>query len=395
MASHNAPHEHADSFFVDSDYSVDAFRQLVGRTTAADDVPRAASVQRNVPVYDGSTFASINRNPVDRRELLGELAWVLAHGPGVFAVTGALGSHNRLDEVTEIFQTIIAEQHEAGKATYTHFAKAGSNDRIWNSHEKLAVRSPEVFAAYYSADAIALGCEAWLGPHYQISAQVNRVNPGGEAQAPHRDYHVGFYDAAEMDRFPRHVHLMSQGLTLQAAVAHTDMPLESGPTMLLPFSQLFDSGFIASYRDDFRDVFHEFKVQLPLKAGDMVFFNPALMHGAGANRVEGFERIANLLQVSSAFGRTMETMSPDLTALAVYPHLADLPDERARENVIAAACEGYAFPTNLDRDPPIGGLAPESQADMIRTAVAKGLSIDEVTEVLAERAARREGWPGR
>ncbi len=392
MASYTAAGKYTDSYFVESDYSIDAFRELIGRTITPDDVPFAVSVARNVPIYDGGAFAAINRSSVDRRALMGELAWVLGKGPGVFAVSGALGSTNRLDEATEVFQAIISEQHAEGKAIGDHFARAGSNDRIWNSHEKLAERSPEIFAAYYTADAIALGCEAWLGPHYQISAQVNRVNPGGDAQAPHRDYHVGFYDADEMDRFPRHVHLMSQGLTLQAAVAHTDMPLESGPTMLLPFSQLCDAGFIASYRDDFREAFHEFKVQLPLRAGDMVFFNPALMHGAGANRVEGFQRIANLLQVSSAFGRTMETMTPDRTALAAYPFLAAL-DDRARENVIAAACEGYAFPTNLDRDPPIGGLAPESQTDMIRSAVAKGWSIEQVTDMLAARGARREGWP--
>ena len=124
-----------------------------------------------------------------------------------------------------------------------------------------------------------------------------------------------------MDRFPRHVHLMSQALTLQGAVAHTDMPLESGPTMLLPYSQLSHAGFIASLRDDFREVFHEYKVQLPMKAGDVAFFNPAVFHGAGANVTTDFQRMNNLLQVSSAFGRTMETMNPDLTALAVYPYL--------------------------------------------------------------------------
>ena len=66
-----------------------------------------------------------------------------------------------------------------------------------------------------------------------------------------------------MDRFPRHVHLMSQGLTSQSAVAHTDMSLESGPTMLLPFSQRCHAGFIAALRPDFQAVFHEFKVQAP------------------------------------------------------------------------------------------------------------------------------------
>ena len=106
---------------------------------------------------------------------------------------------------------------------------------------------------------------------------------------------------------------------MQGAVAHTDMPLESGPTMLLPFSQLCDAGFIAALRPEFREVFHEHKVQLPLTKGDVVFFNPALMHGAGANVTTDFHRINNLLQVSSAFGRTMETMNTDLTTLAVVP----------------------------------------------------------------------------
>jgi ectoine hydroxylase-related dioxygenase (phytanoyl-CoA dioxygenase family) len=161
--------------------------------------------------------------------------------------------------------------------------------------------------------------------------------------------------------------------------------------MLLPFSQLSHAGFIASLRDDFREVFHEFKVQLPMKAGDVAFFNPALFHGAGANVTTDFQRMNNLLQVSSAFGRTMETMNPDLTALAVYPYLLELEDEQARENVIAAACEGYAFPTNLDKDPPIGGLAPASQSDLVRTAVAGRWPIERLHTEFAARNARRAG----
>ncbi len=379
------------SWLVDSDYDIDAFRELVTQKTDHADVPQAMTIERNIPIYDGESFHDIARDAVRRRDLIGELAWTLGHGPGVFAVQRGLTEENRLSEATDIFNAIIAEQHAAGRAVGDHFAKPGSNDRVWNSHEKLAERAPDVFAAYYSADAIALGCEAWLGPHYQISAQVNRVNPGGTAQSPHRDYHVGFYAPEEMERFPRHVHLMSQALTLQGAVAHTDMPLESGPTMLLPFSQLSHAGFIASLRDDFREVFHEFKVQLPMKAGDVAFFNPALFHGAGANLTSDFQRMNNLLQVSSAFGRTMETMNPDLTTLALYPHLLQMDDERARENVIAAACEGYAFPTNLDKDPPIGGLAPASQADMVRTAVAERWPIERLRAELVARNERRAG----
>lgn len=382
------------SWLGDSDFDLDAFRELVARSTDPSDVPNAMAIERNIPIYDGSALHDVARDPQRRRQLLGELAWVLGRGPGVAAIQGGLTEANRLSEATAVFQEMIAEQHAAGRAVGDHFAKPGSNDRVWNSHEKLAARAPEVFVAYYSADAISIGCEAWLGPHYQISAQVNRVNPGGTAQAPHRDYHVGFYGPEEMERFPRHVHVMSQALTLQGAVAHTDMPLESGPTMLLPFSQLCHAGFIASLRDDFREVFHDAKVQLPLRAGDVVFFNPALMHGAGANVTDGFQRMANLLQVSSPFGRTMETMNTDLTSLAAYPYLLDIADERTRENVIAAACEGYAFPTNLDRDPPLGGLAPPSQADIVRRAVAERWPLERLRAEFEARNARRAALEG-
>src|SRR5437667_42928 len=71
-------------------------------------------------------------------------------------------------------------------------AKPGANDRVWNALEKLAVREPRVFAEYYANDVIALVSTAWLGPAYQVTSQVNVVNPGGAAQVPHRDYHLGF-----------------------------------------------------------------------------------------------------------------------------------------------------------------------------------------------------------
>jgi len=139
---------------------------------------------------------------------------------------------------------------------------------------------------------------------------------------------------------------------------------------------------------------YEFKVQLPLTKGDVVFFNPAVMHGAGANVTSDFHRINNLLQVSSAFGRTMETMTPELTTLAAYPQLLEIDDERTRENVIAAACEGYAFPTNLDFDPPLGGLAPPSPADTVRRAVAERWPIERLHKELDEHKLRRRGLAG-
>ena len=100
-----------------------------------------------------------------------------------------------------------------------HFAKAGSNDRVWNALEKHCLFDPENFARYYGSDCIAMAAEAWLGRGYQVTAQVNRVNPGGTAQKPHRDYHLGFMLPSQTLAFPRHVHAMSPFLTLQGAVA--------------------------------------------------------------------------------------------------------------------------------------------------------------------------------
>ena len=42
------------------------------------------------------------------------------------------------------------------------------------------------------------------------------------------------------------------------------------------------------------------------------------------------------------------------------------------DNAIAARAEGYAFPTNLDRDPPVGGMAPKTQQDFNREALKEG-----------------------
>ena len=79
---------------------------------------------------------------------------------------------------------------------------------------------------------------------------------------------------------------------------------------------------------------------------------------AGHTRTKDIKRMANLLQVSSAYGRAMESMDRAAMSAILYPTLRKMklsPGEIS--NVIAACAEGYAFPTNLDRDPPIGGLA--------------------------------------
>ena len=169
------------------------------------------------------------------------------------------------------------------------------------------------------------------------------------------------------------MHRLSPALTLQGAVAHVDMPLETGPTLYLPHSQKYPGGYLVADRDDFRACFAEHHVQLPLAKGDAAFFNPALLHGAGTNRTADVRRMANLLQISSAFGRAMEAVDRARVSRAVLPALRRMRAAGAVEghlrNAVAAAAEGYAFPADLDRTPPVDGLAPPSQADLLLRAV--------------------------
>ena len=349
----------------------ETFRQIVGQTADPADTPHAAEVVRNIPIYDGAAVdAAAAAVPARRQALMEEWAHVFANGAGIIVIRQGLADHAVIDRASVLFEEIIAEEKRSAKGGGDHFAKPGANDRIWNALEKHCLADPANFAAYFSSNSIALAAEAWLGPASQMTAQVNRVNPGGAAQTPHRDYHLGFMSAARMAQFPAHIHAVSPTLTLQGAIAHCDMPVETGPTMLLPFSQQVFEGYLAFSRPEFQAHFAAHHVQLPLNKGDLVFFNPAVMHGAGTNHTADRFRMVNLLQVSSAFGRAMETVNRTRMLRALYPALR-VARGVTLENVIAASAEGYPFPTNLDSNPPLGGLAPKTQADFLREALAQ------------------------
>ncbi|MGO4604065.1 phytanoyl-CoA dioxygenase family protein [Terrabacter sp. 2YAF2] len=361
----------------------DLLEVLAARTDLAD-YPHATRVEQEVLVYDWATLRHTAADDASRRDVQAELARALSDGPGIVVLAGAFDAEP-LDRATAAFERMIAAQHASGAAAGDHFAKPGANDRIWNALEKLAVADPEAFVDYYANDAVALAAQAWLGPGYQVTSQLNVVNPGGAGQTVHRDYHLGFQSAQTCAAYPAHVHALSQVLTLQGAVAHVDMPVESGPTLYLPHSQKYAHGYVAYQQPQFQDYFVAHHVQLPLSAGDAVFFNPALFHAAGTNHTTDVRRMANLLQVSSAFGRAMETVDRARVVQAVYPALRAARDSgmprREVENVVAASAEGYAFPTNLDRDQPIDGMSPQTQAHL----VIEGLDADLPAEDLDRR----------
>ena len=354
------------------------FTALIEQTMRSEQAPHAVAIEKNIPIYDMANLRTGFENDRTRREIMAEWAQVLRTGAGVLALKGAYADTRVLDAATAIYEGIIAQEKQCTVGGGDHFAASGANDRIWNSLQKLCEASPEVYLDYFANTAIAAVCEAWLGPNYQMTAQVNLVHPGGAAQQAHRDYHLGFQTAEVSAFYPAHVHDVSPILTLQGAVAHCDMSLESGPTKLLPFSQTYRPGYAAWRRDDFRALFEERHVQLPLAKGDAVFFNPALFHAAGANSSRDIHRFVNLLQVSSAFGRAMETIDRDMMCKLLFPHAARARHENRLSTAelsaaIAATAEGYSFPTNLDRDPPKNGLAPETQAALFGRALSEDM----------------------
>ncbi|MGX9988628.1 phytanoyl-CoA dioxygenase family protein [Rhizobium sp. Z1P35] len=393
MKTDNQQKLRADRVWLSEDAcDLDEFRALAEKTTALADYPSASAVEKNVLIYDSRKVMMAAATPEGRRAVLAEICDAFGEGPGVVVFKRAYEDTGIIGRASVIFDAIIEEQHRTSTGGGDHFAKPGANDRIWNSLEKHCLADPANFAEYYGNAIIALASEAWLGPSYQMTAQVNRVNPGGSAQSAHRDYHLGFQSSKVIEQFPAHVHRLSPVLTLQGAVAHCDMPLESGPTLFLPHSQTYVPGYLALKRQEFRDYFETNHVQLPLEKGDVVVFNPALFHAAGTNRSADIKRVANLLQISSAFGRAMETVNRERMSARLFPALKALqgrlsPKEIA--NAVAACAEGYSFPTNLDRDPPLGGLAPKTQAQLMHEALREGWSDEAFTAALAEQAGKK------
>jgi len=349
-------------------FDLDDLRSIVEVEVALPDYPLADAVADRALVYRTEELRGGLRDLDQAAAVRNELTRALHDGPGVIVITGAI-EPAVVDRATEVFEQLIADEREAGTGGGDHYAEPGANDRLWNALEKLAVADPEVFVEYHGSDMIDLASLAWLGPGYQITAQVNAINPGGAAQMPHRDYHVGFMTDDVAERYPIHAHRLSSLLTLQGGIAHCYMPPETGATMLLPHSHKYELGYLAWRRPEFIEYFAQHRVQLPLRPGDAVFFSPAMFHAAGHNRTADVHRMANLLQISSAVGRATEAVDRARMVHAVYPRLrarlASGLDRAAAANVVACCAEGYAFPTNLDRDQPVDGLAPPSQADLM------------------------------
>ena len=372
--------------------SLTEFEKLCARRCTAQEYPLAASVTSSIPIYD--LFSHSQDDALRVEELQNEWHHILMCGPGVLVLKNFMKDKDLIDKINTTFDGIIASEASTSKGD--HFAPSGKNSRIWNSFQKHAMHDPESFLSYYSNPWLRHICNAWLGPAYQITAQVNLVRPGGQPQVSHRDYHLGFQTTESCARYPKAMHLASQYLTLQGGIAHSDIPLDSGPTRFLPFTQTFEEGFMAYRLPKFQEYFDRHWVSLPLEKGDAVYFNPALFHAAGENRTSNVERSVNLLQVSSAFGKTMERIDTLAIIEKAFDNLKSKYNSEGMspevEAAIAAISDGYPFPTNLDQRPPApGGMAPESEAEVLSRALRGGWTKKDTIEQL--RISRADSLP--
>jgi len=91
----------------------------------------------------------------------------------------------------------------------------------------------------------------------------------------------------------------------------------------------------------------------------------------------------------------MESLDRESMMLALYPALLkglqqDVLDARDLAAVIAAVADGYAFPTNLDTDPPLHGLAPQTGQQLMLEALNKRWSYEVFEQQVSLMRSKRQ-----
>ena len=263
-------------------------------------------ITKNIPIFNSSNL-NPTKNPgiiqnIDKVKY--EINKILVDGPGILVVKDLI-KKDRIDEVNEKIDSIAKYQNDTKN---DHFS---NNIRIWNFYEKFCILSPQLFVNYFKNPIFDIVFQSFLGPKYQVSSQVNIVKPNSKAQQFHRDYHLGLMSYEEARKFPPNIHTSSKNLSLQCLIAHTNINSINGSTKLIPYSQNNIEGYLDIHSNKEIKKCEKHAVQLDLDKGDVLFFNPAVYHAAGDNQSNN-DRIANILQINSAFSIPMESVNQEL-----------------------------------------------------------------------------------
>ena len=304
----------------EQDCVLEDFRALIEQATDLTAFPTAGAVESKILIYEATHLREATEKETGRQAVQAELARALLDGPGVILVRNAFDP-SVVDRATTVFATLIDEEIAAGKSGGDHFAKPGTNARLWDSLSKLAARDPDVFVDYFSNDVLALVSLAWLGPGYQVTSQVNLVNPGGVAQAVHRDYHLGFMSNERAASFPAHVHRLSPCSPCRVRSPVLTCRLRAGRRSMCPIRRnTFPVTWPGACRNSGSTVRSTTFSCRSAKAMPP-FSTPPFSTPPATTALEDIHRMANLLQISSSFGRAMETIDREAVTNAIYPAL--------------------------------------------------------------------------
>lgn len=298
----------------------------------------SSKVIKSIPIYSNK---SLLNNFNHFKTIKSEFNYHLTRGVGIVVIENLI-NYDVVKSTNQEIYKIIENQKETNN---DHFS---NNQRIWNFYEKFCISNTNLFINYFKNPIIDLISSSYLGPKYEITNQINIVNPGSKAQVFHRDYHLGLMDKKMLEEYPMNVHISSPNLTLQGLVAHSKINPKNGSTKFIPYSHLKKNGFNLIKKNKVLDICENNYIQLELNIGDGVFFNPAIFHAAGDNN-DNNDRIANLFQINSAFSKPMELVNNLLVKNLVEDKLNSMKlsdiELKTLKNIIF---NKYEYPTNLD-----------------------------------------------
>ena len=117
-------------------------------------------------------------------------------------------------------------------------------------------------------------------------------------------------------------------------------------------------------------------------------------YSAAGPNAEMTDRIANLLQISSAFGKAMESIDRVKMTKLIYPVLLEKKKKnQLREDKVriigASVNDSYSFPTTLDTDSPTENSVPETVQSLMERALRNKWPVEKFCLKLDEAVKRR------